>query len=102
MGRGGSGAVSNLPEEPDYGHTQEAQDRGPAENIHECPEKSLPAQLLIQRGLGGVEGVGGVEVAAQEPGQACDLLLKPHLGERDVIGDLRLVDVDAPGEKSLR
>src|SRR5579875_2546434 len=89
------------PEEPDEAYADEADERGPAEDVDEGPQQSLLAKLLVERGCGGVPGVGLRGVLAHVSGQGAHLLLKPRLGATDIVRDLRLVEIGAAHQFGL-
>ena len=71
VGAGGAFAGFYFFEEPDDAYAEEAEEREPAEDVDEGPVGGLALELLVDRGLGGGEGVGVAEGAAAGPAEVC-------------------------------
>ena len=67
VGAGGGFAGFYFFEEPDDADAEEAEEGEPAEDVDEGPVGGLAAELLVERGLGGGEGVGRAEGIAAVP-----------------------------------
>ncbi len=100
VGSGGGFAGFYFFEEPDDSYTEEAEEGEPAEDVDEGPVGGLAAELAVESGLGGREGVGGAEVGGEEVLEIAEGVLELLAGLRDGVEDLVLVDGGATGEES--
>ena len=99
MGAGWGFAGFYLFEEPDDAYAEEAEEREPAEDVDEGPERGLATELLVECGLGGIDGVRLSVGVSQELGHAAEGVLKLLASARDIVDDLILMDVGAAGEQ---
>ncbi len=106
MGAGGGFAGFYFFEEPDDADAEEAEEGEPAEDVDEGPVGGLALELLIERGLGGGEGVGGAEGSLLLPAKKLleigEGVLELLAGEGDGVDDLVLMNGAAAGEEGLR
>lgn len=101
MRAGGGFAVLDLGEEPDEEYAEEAENRGPAEDVDVGPEQCLLAESLIKHSVGLGDGVGGIREAAKRGVHLRGSHLEPRLGLGDGTGNLALVKIGAADEKRL-
>ena len=102
VGSGGGAAGFDFAEGPDQEYAEEAEQCGPSEDIDECPEQGLAAQLLVNLPLRGCCGVGSTGLVAKVGLQLLHPVLERIAAYGQVIEYLILVVVGAAGQFRLR